>query len=308
MAEDQTNVADATSAGVQTSGSSVAANAATEAPPIDWRASLGTDLAKEKVFDTIKAKDATEALPLIAQRFVAAEKMIGGSIQLPKKDAKPEDVAKWREAQFPKLVAAGLVQAPPKSASEYTLDPPKVEGIPEMSEPRAEYWKQAFHKLGITQAQAQGLLEAQVQEMSQGLRLIDEKNQDAIDQVRDKWGAVLFDRRWALANRAVPVLAEAVGLDVAEVNKYLDATRKGNDPVLFQLLAAVGEALDEDQFFTGQDLGIGTPEEAKRKIEAMRADPKGPFMNDNHPRHAEAMAEMEGLYKLAYGVGKGVSK
>jgi hypothetical protein len=272
----------------------------------DWRASLGTDLAKEKVFDTIKAKDATEALPLIAKRFVDAERMIGGSIQLPKKDAKPEDVAKWREAQFPKLVAAGLVQAPPKAASDYTLTAP--EGAPPLNEQRLAFFTSGFHKLGLTQAQAQGLVELEAQMIAQGVRQVDEGNQAAIDGVREKWGPVLFDRRWALANRAIPVLAEAVGLDVEAVTTYLDATRKGNDPILFQLMAAVGEALDEDQFFVGQELGIGTADEAKRKIEAIRSDPKSAFNVENHPRHAEAMQEMEGLYKLAYGIGQGVKK
>jgi len=274
----------------------------------DWRASLGTDLAKEKVFDTIKAKDWTEAGPLIAKQFVDAHKMVGNSIQLPKKDAKPEDLAKWREGQFPKLVAAGLVSAPPKTSAEYDLKAPDLPGLPPLSDTRAAFYKTGFHKLGVTQEQAQGILELHAQEMSEGLHLMDTANQDAIGKVEERWGTQLFTRRWALANRALPVLAESVGMDVEAVKTYLDTTRKGNDPVLFQLLAAVGEALDEDAFFDGQALGIGGPEQARVKIEEIRGNPKHPWHHENHPGHAKALKEMEDLYKLRDGTGAGVRK
>jgi len=277
-------------------------------PATDWRASLGTDLAKEKVFDTIKAKDWTEAGPLIAKQFVDAHKMVGNSIQLPKKDAKPEDLAKWREGQWPKLVTAGLVSAPPKTAAEYALTAPNLPNLPPLSDTRVDFYKTGFHKLGITQEQAQGILTLHATEISQGLHLVDTANQDAIDKVEERWGSQLFTRRWALATRALPVLAESVGMDVEAVKTYLDTTRKGNDPVLFQLLAAVGEALDEDAFFDGQALGIGGPEQAKAKIEEIRGNPKHPWHHENHPDHAKALKEMEDLYKLRDGTGAGVRK
>jgi hypothetical protein len=276
--------------------------------PGDWRASLGTDLAKEKFFDSIKAKDATEALPLIAKRAVDANKMIGNSIQLPAKDAKPEEIAKWREAQFPKLVAAGLVQAPPAAASEYTLTAPDLPNLPPLSETRADFYKSGFHKLGISQAQAQGILELHAQEISQGLHLLDTANQKEIDGVAERWGEPLFNKRWAAANDVIPTLAEAVGLDKAEVTKYLEATRKGNDPILFQLLAAVGEVVGEDVVFTGKGLGVSGVEEAKQRIAAIRENPAHAWHNENHPDHAKARTEMEGLYKMVYGTQSGLPK
>lgn len=275
-------------------------------PPVDWRTGLPEDIRGEKVWETVKAGNPGEAFAAVAKRFVDAEKLIGRSVQLPQfaKDATPEQIARgkeqWLAQNLPKLQAAGLApNSPPATADAYDLKAPALDGLPTINEQRLGIYRDGFHKLGVTQAQAQGLLELHAREVADGIRLMDQRNQEEIDKVEQRWGKDLFDRRWALANRALPRLANEVGMDPKAVADYLDTTRKGNDPILFQLLAAVGEAMDEDIAMDGESLGIMSPDNAQAKIDAIRQDPKHPWNQPSHPRYAEAQTEMMNLYKLA---------
>src|SRR5438093_625268 len=69
------------------------------APVTDWRSALTGEfapLATDKSLEVIKGKDWSEAGPLLAKGYVSAQKMIGGSVQIPGPQATPEQIKAFR--------------------------------------------------------------------------------------------------------------------------------------------------------------------------------------------------------------------
>lgn len=264
----------------------------------DWRESIPQEYSQEKVWEPYAGKPLGEVLKAHAEQV----KLLGRSITMPGKDAKPEDVAKWKETQLPKLVAAGLVAATPSAPDKYELRQPDIPHIPPLNERRAEFYKAGFHKLGITQEQAQGLVELNAREMSESVKWADEQNMAAIEGLRETWGDLLFDKKWDKAMSAVDPIAKTAGLEPAKVKEYFDKTRKGNDPLMFQLLAAVGDMISEDVGIGVEVAGVGGPTQARAEIERIEASDA--YKHERHPGHADAITRRENLFKLIYGTGK----
>jgi hypothetical protein len=254
----------------------------TETP--DWRAGLPPELAGDKSLASYKD------LPSLAKSHVELQKMVGGSFRLPAKDAKPEEVNAVRA----KLIEAGFIDATPESPDKYDL---KVPDAVKMDEKITSGFKAKAHKLGMSTAKAQELLDWYGEHVGGVYSQMDVDAAKAKVELEKELGPEGLKRSLGLAHAAARELGGEPFL------AYLDASGLGSHPTMVKVMARVGAILAEDKVIDGEIAGTMTPAEAKRKIAEIQNTPTHPYFNRRAAGHDEAVQEMAGLHKLAFEVG-----
>ena len=252
----------------------------------DWRGGLPEDLRAEKSLEVIKGKDWSEAGPTLAKSYVEAQKMIGGSVRIPKEDAKPEEIA----AFYGKL---GRPEAPEKYDFQRPMLPQGA-----WSEDAEKEFRKLAHDHGLTNKQVQALVKYHGDTILGAMQQTARQTEANVAEIKRKYGAD-FGNRAAMAEKAVFYLSEEAGVPFERVKEFLESTGLGNHPVLFELFGKLGESYLEHGFIRAEGIPGSAKEAALAKIKAIQADPKHPFWNDG-PGHKEAMEEWESLHKQAY--------
>lgn len=245
---------------------------------VDWKGNLPEDLRAEKSLTTFKS------VGDLARSHVEAQKMIGGSIRIPKADAKPEE---W-DAFYAKLGRPGKPE-------EYGIAKP--ENLPEgvsWDENLAKWFAATAHSVGMPKAMAQKFMEQWNGLAAQSFEERQRQAEEALRPLREEWGKS-FDGRVELGVRAVKHFG---GEDLA---KYLNESGLGNNPALIKTFSRIGKMLVDQGFISGDGGGGAlTRESIQEKIKGIMSDKEHPYNNAKHPRHAEAMKEMSQLYEEIY--------
>lgn len=254
----------------------------------DWRSALPEELRGEKSLESFKD------IGGLAKSFVESQRLIGGSItRLPGKDAKPEEVAAWKQSNLGKLAEAGLIDAPPASPDKYEFKPPASLGTMFDDTTRAGFAK-VLHENGVSAKAAQAILDWYGNGYAQSRETLRATAKDTEALLRKEWGAA-YDRNLGLAHRTV---VELGGQDALNV---IDTTGAGNHPAILKLFAKVGALLAEDGAITTDvDGDVPSESDAKAKIAAIKNDPKHPYHVREAAGHKEAVEEMRRLHELAY--------
>ena len=265
-------------------------------PPNDWRTVLPEDIRDEPSLQAIKT------IPDLAKGYVHAQKLVGTD-----KLAKPQ--ANWtpeQKAEFWNQIGR------PKTAEEYKFGEFKLaEGV-QIQDERLSAARSKFHELGLTNEQADGVmqyyvgvinqetettLQAKAQSRQQGLQALQKEHGEKLSEVVD------------VANSALRSLG---GEDLI---KKLQVMQLDNDPQLVNLLYKVGKlAQEDDARGTGPGLLIPDATAARQRIDDLVNDPD--FMQRlnnrtlldkktgelivNHQQHQEALDEWNRLHALAY--------
>jgi len=245
----------------------------------DWRAGLDPVLAKDPSLATIKD------IPSLAKLAVEGQKMVGGSIRLPKPDAKPEEADKAWGDIYSKL---GRPDSPDKYEFKIAKEIEKF--LPEAD---VKAFKAAAHKAGLSTKQAQSVLDHYSGVLGANLAQMQAARKETEEALRGEWGAA-FDRNVGLAARAV---VESGGKDLL---KFLDETGLGNHPALVKAFAKIGSILADEGYMEGDIEGSAAPTEARDRIQNILNDKSHPYWNTAASNHKEALAEMQGLYQIAY--------
>jgi hypothetical protein len=216
-------------------------------PSPDWRSALPEDLKSSKSLERYKD------VPALAKAYLEVEKKIGTPMARPGADAKPEDVARWREAN-------GVPAAP--DAYEF----------PEGADPKAiEAFRSEFHKLGIPADAAKTLAERWVAFEKQRLDGMQQEWVGELTKFRSEWGEPVFKQRVDAALRFQREFAEREGIPWSEVKAFWDSTKLGDHPLLFRILSRAGMELLEDGFIEGEGLEGVTEDQVKEQIAALKA-------------------------------------
>jgi len=249
-----------------------------------WKGALPEDLRAEKSLDVFKGKDVNEVFPVIAKSYVESQKMIGGSIRIPREDAKPEEI----EAFFNKL-------GRPEKADGYQYTLPYPEYIDWNKERLTDFANQA-HKAGFTPKQVQTALDWYGKAYADEFQGRKRSFEEATTALKTKWGGA-FDRNMALAKRARDLYGGE------EAKKFFADDPLGNNPVLIEMLAKMASDLEEGDYLGGPGETVGmNSDEAKSKIAAVLADPKDLYHAKfaGQPGHNERVIEVQGWYDQAY--------
>jgi len=248
----------------------------------DWGGFRGTlgDMGKEKSLDPIfSSAKPGEAL---VKSYVEAQRMVGNSIRLPGKDAKPEDRKKAVDGIMGKLRESGVLEPIPESPDKYEIQLPQIEGF-KANETLLNGFKETAHKIGLPPSQAQGLFDwyLNLQEAQNQKEQVDFQNMK--QGLKRELGG-LYPRKMEAARRGV---ARYIGEDGDKLLSSLppDIGRK-----LVLAFAEIGDPLL-------------TKESVKAKIDSMMNDPKNPLNDISHRQHKEAVEEYSKLQQQYIRLG-----
>lgn len=158
--------------------------------------------------------------------------------------------------------------------------------------------KSLAHKMGLNQRQFNQLVEwgsEQSLAVMNEQQKVSEQNQA---KLRSEWGFRYNDN----LEKAHKTLAMLVGFkDDHPFIKYLDNSNLGDDPEFLKFLLEVGTRFNEDTFVDSKSKqDVVEKDQAKQKINEIRADPKHPYWNEQDARHGDAVKEMNRLYAIVF--------
>ena len=165
---------------------------------------------------------------------------------------------------------------------------------------RLDFFKDAVHKIGLTQDQATNMLQLYAAVENEQSKASDRANADfAVEsqiELKREWG-VDYDSKIDMAQRAFAQFA------TPEFSKIMDETGIGNHPELLKAFSKVGEAMGDDKLVVGAGRAVGmSPQQAKEEIESLYRDKEfsKAYLDRTDPGHKDASSKMGGLFKVAY--------
>lgn len=227
--------------------------------------------------------------PGLAKQFVDSQKMIGGSVRVPKDDAPQEEWDKF----YAKL-------GRPESADGYQFPLPEVPHG-EWNKDAVSSFKKAAHGLGLTPRQAQGLMTMYADMERQAVKQRGGATEARIGELKAEWGEA-FKNNLAIAKSATRQLFGQKFIDM------LNKTGLGDDPDLIRGMVRVGKDLMEDGAIEVGE-GFSSLDSVQDEInKVMNLDKDGrekhPYWNNKLAGHKEAVDKMFGLREILANTGK----
>jgi hypothetical protein len=267
--------------------------------PPDWRESIPEDIRAEPSLASIKT------VGDLAKGYVHAQKLVGTD-----KIAKPND--KWTPEQWSEFY--GNVGRPGTPA-EYKFGELKLaEGVT-LDEKRMEAARAEFHKLGLTNAQAEGMMQYYTglvnTEHEGAVQAKVQEKQTALTELQKQHGQKLTE----VVDVAVAVLQKFGGDKMIEQVK---AAGFDNNVELINMLYKVGQLIQEDTA-RGKGDGLVIPDvtAAKQRIDELAQDKdfqrrlqhrslidkQTQEVVVTREQHQEALDEWNRLHAIAYKEG-----
>lgn len=261
-------------------------------PTSDWRSALPDDLRSEKVFESIKGKDWSEAGPLLAKNYVHAQRLVGTEkLALLTDKSTPEETNEF----YTKL-------GRPAKPTEYQYKLPEGLTAENLDPARLDSWKNKMHELGLTSRQANELMSNYLAEENlgrQGSVKSAELQQDQwVLQIKQEYGDKFDENmnyaRLALRDFGNPKLMEA-----------LESSGFGSHPEVVKTFANIGRALADDKARTGNGSGgnpLASPEAAQAALNAFNRDEskQKALFDDRAINHADVVKERAALFIAAF--------
>lgn len=252
----------------------------------DWRSTLPEDLRGDPTLALFKDVGG------LAKSYVEARKTIGKTTTvIPGKDAKPEEVAAFREKLgIPADVAKYREAVKLPTIEGITWDPKAVEGFTAKA-----------HGWGIPPDVIPHLLtEFATYQKGSTDRMVSQwvKEQEGLE---DEWGSD-YDANVSQAKTGFAFANEASGGRLEQIFK---ASGLDRNPDVLRHFAAYGELLHEHRFVEGEIKDDAATEELRAQIAAIENDPKHPAMNREHPNYRKEHERYIGLLKKVVGTRVG---
>ena len=165
---------------------------------------------------------------------------------------------------------------------------------------RLDFFKDAVHKIGLTQDQATNMLQLYAAVENEQSKASDKANADfAVEsqiELKREWG-VDYDSNIDMAQRAFAQFA------TPEFSKIMDETGIGNHPELLKAFSKVGKAMGDYKLVVGTGRAVGmSPQQAKEEIESLYRDKEfsKAYLDRTDPSHKDASKKMDNLFQTAY--------
>jgi len=268
--------------------------------PGDWKESLPEELRSEPVIQQ------TKDIPSLAKQLVHAQRMLGGSIRIPGKDAGQED---WDKFYSRLQEVPGVARIPtdpsqdqegtaavlkklgwPESPDKYQVNVPEDAGLdPEFVQANLK----ALHEIGLTQQQAQAYMD-RLAEQHRNLVMEEQKEeQERQALLQQKFGQALERVQFDAAAAAKQLGGDEAAQALAEAGLL-------EDPHVLSVLSKAAELLKESGTqlpeHSGQMGGL-TPDEARAQIQEMWNNKDHPLHHSTHPHHQSAVQRYYELHR-----------
>ncbi len=242
-----------------------------------WFDALPDGLKAEPALTPFKGKP----ISAIVESHINAQKLIGGSLRMPGKDATPEDVAKFHAEAYAKL-------GRPESVDKYAVKLPVVDGVT-VTEDDVKAFLPVAHKLGLNNAQVEELVKYNADRQRASLPDSAAAYESCLKALTEGdanapgWGSTA-DRYINTAKRTLETMFHPT------VAAKIVASGVGNDPEFVRGLARIGKELIEDGLILGEEKGITQDGSGLLKeLETMMGDSKSAYFDRTHPEHDKAV-------------------
>lgn len=260
----------------------------------DWRTHLTDDLKSDPVVSGWAEKASEKDVPSLIKGYAHATKRLGSAINLPGKDAKPEDVAALRS----KLYEAGVFQAPPTKAEEYNLKFPKeLEGVG-FSEDLSKKFAATLHKHGISQEAVNDLLPLYLEGMGGTAARLKTDTDKALAELKAEHGEKYEERRELVRRMVGGIFKSQEELDFFEEMGIAD------HPAFLSVMMRLAPLASQDSSFmesVGHKGGEITGQAALDELSKMMSDKEHPDHKGYWAGDARVQEKVRELYKKAYG-------
>ena len=218
----------------------------------------------------------------LAKSYINATQMIGqDKVSVPNKNSTEDQ---WNEV-YDKL-------GRPESADKYSLDV-KSDVVP-FDDGAVKQFAENAHKLGLSNKQAQGVLEFYKNSMegtAQQNQVDTETSQvQAEQELRKEWG-----REFETNVKRAGALAKAnLNSDVLDL-ELNNGMRVGDHPEIIKGFAKMASLMTEDKMVSDEDKGATSSASIESEISTITNNTDGPYWNKNHPDHDKVVQQ---VYKL----------
>ena len=258
----------------------------TQSVEAGWRDAIPEEIRGHKSLEHI------QDVGSLAKSYVNAQSMIGADkVAIPGKHATDDD---WGEV-YRRL-------GRPDEPEGYQLDNNPGEGI-EPNEQMLQWFMGAAHEAGLSNAQAQKLLNSYNLQAAQSSEIdlgqAEQITMQTETELRREFGQA-FDERMGNANA---VLANFGEEDMTEI-QLADGRLLGDHPDMIRMMVNIGEFLEqrigEDTLEGMSSSGAMTPTDAMHKLSEIRA-PGTPYWDQRHPEHQFYVDEALRYQEMASG-------
>ena len=273
--------------------------AAPLAPP-EWHQYIPDDVKADAslkpVIDRISERD----LPSLVKSHIHAQKRLGSAISLPNGESKPEDLAKWRSDNLPKLYASGAIQGAPATPDAYEIKKPEklVEGMTWPDEFVTEA-KGILHKAGFTQDQVNVAMDLHMKALgglAQQAQTLAVSKDEAAAALQKQWGAN-YEANVLIADKG----AERIFGKHPERLEKFKASGALTDPDMIQTLHEIGALFMEgDPNIGGGQMGSNVEADYQEAFKTM-TDPKHADYKRYHANDPVIVEKVQNAYKKKHG-------
>jgi len=156
------------------------------------------------------------------------------------------------------------------------------------------------HQLGLTQNQAEKLLEISSQEQQQNSKMqqqhMEQLEMEGQQALMKEWPGKEYDKNMEYARRAFGQFA------TPELLQFVENTRIGDHPEIIKMMSNIGKSFAEHQLLVGTDSPTQlSPVNAQQKIDEKFGDKdfNEAYLNKEHPNHDSAVKQMSRLFQSA---------
>jgi hypothetical protein len=248
----------------------------------DWKASLPEDLRGASVLANVPD------VQTLVKNYVNAESLIGKKrVPIPDKN--------WGDKEYEEFHTAIGRPATPDKYAEPDL---KFEEGFAVDKERLEKYKMQFHKLGLTERQAKGLMEAYLSDENDRFKSTKTGAFDERSKAEEAMKKEFGDKYQQKVDMAIAAVKK-FDTDTGEFSKFLNETKLGNHPALVKVFSKIAEKFGEDSTGNpGGGMPIPDKTRAKNEIDTLKTDKDfmAQFMSGSKP----AVARWNELHRLAY--------
>ena len=253
----------------------------TEQPKVatSWKEAISEEFRQDPNIEKFTEIDA------LAKSYINATKMIGqDKVALPNKNSTEDQ---WNE--FYDKVGR------PESADKYSLDV-KSDVVP-LDNGAVKQFAENAHKLGLSNKQAQGVLEFYKNSMegtAQQSKVDTETAQvQAEQELRQEWG-----REFENNVKKAGALAKAnINSDILDL-ELKSGIRVGDHPELIKGFAKIASMMSEDKIVSPESDSASKSADIESEISTITNNTDGPYWNKQHPDHDKVVQQVYTLREM----------
>ncbi len=230
------------------------------------------------------------------RKALDSHREVGARVPL-KAGSTPEELAKWKADNLPKLYEAGILAAPPGSPGEYGVVKPDIlpEGIG-WNQDMADSFSNILHKHGASKALAGELLELYGNALGGTQKQLETSYEVAMTELKKEHGDQ-FDSRKEEAKRLTALIFKT-----PEELAFFEELGIGDHPAFLSVLMRLAPLAAQDSSYIKdaiRDTGM-TGEDVRAELGRIMSDKTHPLHVGYNQRDPKVLQQVQDMYKKAY--------